>query len=356
MNKKNVITIKSLFALVAFFVAGQTNQLFSNIIGSIAAVTRQNGVTSFNAAGAPNVILGFTSIQGGLILAGSATTCTWNALFPIVGGRFKLFGGQLFLQRDLVLSGTSLTITSSGSILAVGNSITLGPFLSDLSLTPTLVLDTATLVLSQNVRISSSLRLRNRCKIDGQGKRITLQGNGEIDVLPGGNLTIENAEIWGVKKNNVRCFSDRGAITFRNCYLYLAQDYTFSSGSFFVDDHFVITGTNKFIYTTGLTSTIGSSSMFFFDLGTTLSYNPRVANPNLIFMTDMTSNLYLNGCTLYSTRTGLQLSSGTLIIDDTVTFTSEARYSSEAMIISSNLTTKVLGRATIDLYGFIRYD
>lgn len=371
MNTKNLAKLFSLFFSVAVVYAlVQPYFLDALTVGSNANNTTIRQLASVTFAAAPNSILGFTSIQGGFSLPGFGTaagafTCTWNALLPVTNGRLRLFGGQLSLLKDLTLGGTTLSITGSGTILAGGNTVTFGPFISDFSITHTLILDTATMALNQNIKLYSSLRFQNRgfglsnrgtCKINGNGKRITFRGNGQLEVLPGCNLIIENAALWGVKKNNLRCSSDNGSITFRNCSLCLTQDFTFSSGSFLVDDQFVITGTSDFIYTTGLTSTIGSCSTLFLDMGTTFSYQPRRARNNLIFMSDATSNLYLYGCTLYSTRTGLQLSTGTLIIDDSVTFTSEARSMSEAMIISADLTAKVLAGASADFYGLIRYD
>lgn len=340
-----------LFLWTVIFVAPMP--LVALSIGSNTAPSRQSTV-NFLASDSDNTMLGFAAFENGFNLQTATTTCTYNDYFP-VSGNVNLRGGALYLKKDLLFD-KSLNITSSGSFFAASNSITFGKLIPDLSLSTSLIFDSATLVFNTGARFNAPLRFRNSCKINGQGKRLTLQGNSEIIVVPGGNLVIENAELWQIKKNNLRCLTDRGAITLRNCTLVLSQDYTFSRGSFLVDDSLIVTGTNKFVYTTGLTSTIGSSSTLFLDFGITFSYQPRVAKKNLISMTDSTAYLYLNGCTLYSTRTGLQLSMGTLIIDDKVTFTSEARSTSEAMIISSNLTARVKGQATVELFGLIRYD
>ena len=116
-----------------------------------------------------------------------------------------------------------------------------------------------------------------------------------------------------------------------------------------------MTGTNKFSYTAARTSTISSFGMLTFDHGTTFSYAPRVAKKNLIFMTDETSEIYLNGCTLSSTITGLRLTSGSLTFDNKVTLSSQARNTGEAFELTPNVKINVLGNALVDAYGIIKY-
>jgi hypothetical protein len=57
---------------------------------------------------------------------------------------------------------------------------------------------------------------------------------------------------------------------------------------------------------------------------------------------------------LHSTRTGIQLSLGTLIVDDKVTFSSEAKNSGEAMSLKSDLNIRLLGNAALELFGHIK--
>ena len=108
-------------------------------------------------------------------------------------------------------------------------------------------------------------------------------------------------EIQGLKSNNLRCMTDNGTITLRNCTLTLERDYTFSRGTILFDEDNIITGTNKIIYSAGFSSTIASLSTLFLDRGITFSYAPRNVSRNLLYMPDATSVLYCNGCTLHST-------------------------------------------------------
>ncbi len=70
-------------------------------------------------------------------------------------------------------------------------------------------------------------------------------------------------------------------------------------------------------------------------------------------MNDVTSFLFLNGCSLFATRTGLELSQGTMIIDNHVTFSSQALFSVEGIELKSTLNTILFGNAVLDLFGII---
>ena len=80
-----------------------------------------------------------------------------------------------------------------------------------------------------------------------------------------------------------------------------------------------------------MTSTIAQKSMLFFDFDTTFSYDPPIANRDLLYMVDGTSAFFLNGCTLHSTATGLRLTKGFLFLDNGTTFSCEGTNISESI-------------------------
>ena len=107
-------------------------------------------------------------------------------------------------------------------------------------------------------------------------------------------------------------------------------------------------------------STINSLSTLLLDKGLTFSYAPTAARRSLIYMTDKTSWLYVDGCTLHSTRTGLTLTRGTVLFDNKVTLSGEGRYTSEAIqfgngVASSDLDIRLLSGAMLDVYGRLEY-
>ncbi len=217
-----------------------------------------------------------------------------------------------------------------------------------------MVFNDITLVLDSDVNILAPINFRRTCKINGRGKRINLTA-GSFIVRPGATLTIEDAEIQGMGSSNLRCMTNDGAIILRNSIVTLAREYTFSQGSLLFAENVVLTGTNKFNYTSKLSSTIASASTLFLDHDVTFSYAPLRAVKNLLYMADATSELYLNGCTLHSTRTGLSLSDGILTLDDKVTMSSEAKFNAEALRLNSNLDIRVRGGASLELFGRVIY-
>jgi hypothetical protein len=105
-----------------------------------------------------------------------------------------------------------------------------------------------------------------------------------------------------------------------------------------------------------MSSTIAQKAMLMFDVNTTLSYDPPVADRDLLYMTDGTSALFLNACTVHSTATGLRLTRGFLFLDNGVTFSCEGNNLSESICfgdgtIGNDLNIKVMADAEVFVYG-----
>lgn len=216
-------------------------------------------------------------------------------------------------------------------------------------------LDTATLICNSNVDFLSSLYIKGICKINGQGKQIRFLQGSQLLVRPNSELILENIEVSGIK-NNLRCMNNSGKILLRNCELSFDRDFTFSHGSFYCDQDAVFTGTSVFNYTTVLASTIGSMGTLTVNPGMTFRYAPLSNKNNLLSMESATSRLFLDGCSLYSTSTGIKLSTGILAIDNSVTLSSAATIPANSIKLSSNLDIQILGGAVLDLYGYITYE
>lgn len=211
-------------------------------------------------------------------------------------------------------------------------------------------------IFNSDVNFTVPVHFQGNCTISGRANGLNLINNGKVVVRPNSRLTIEDVEMRNLGDGKLACLTDSGSLTFENSILNLSRDYTFSRGSILFNQDNFITGSNKFIYTTNLASTIDSQSMLYMGYGTTFSYSPRTAKRDLIFMTNTTSQLFLDGSSLHVTRTGLQLSAGTLILDDLVTVSSEARVPAEGIRLNSDLTVNVRGNANVQLFGIIRAD
>lgn len=350
IEKKN-IQLLYLLKLLCIALAVHNNFLFST--GSNNAVTRQ-ALSIFNTSGnISNIMLGFSAFYNGFRLQSRRTTCSWDCFFP-VSGPATITGGKLFLMQDIIFNN-NISLTTDGIIVGRNHRVIFSPR-SDFVLSNSLTFSSSTVIFNAHTNLHGKISFNDPCKVDCNSKILTLMGNAELILRNSGPLVIENMDIVGLKKNNIRCLNNTGAITFRNCRLCLSQDFTFSNGSILFDQSVLITGTNKFNYTTTLGSTIKSFGYLYLDQGITFSYAPNRPNKNLIFMSDKTSTLYLNGSTLHSTRTGIRLSNGTVIIDNKVTFTSEASNTGQAIILDSSLNVQLMGSAFLDTYGHIVYN
>lgn len=211
-------------------------------------------------------------------------------------------------------------------------------------------------VLNANTNLYLPLVIKNNCKINGRGKRLTLQNGSEIVVRPGASLILEDVELAGVGKSNVRCLTDAASITLCHAQLDLAHNLTVTRGLLLLQETVAVTGTNALILSSPLATIINSGSMLYIGSGATLQYAPPSTRRDLLSFTDPTSVLYLDSCSLVSTRTGLQLSEGTLFFDDAVTLSSQALYAAEGMSLASTMTIEVRSGANVKLYGYVRVD
>ncbi len=337
--------------MAIFFMMALWHSASPLTVGSNTAVSRQ--ANQLFTAGATNTILGFAALENGFSLESNLTTCTYNAFFPM-GGKVNMRGGQLTLARNLIFDKSFYT-TSSGVILGGSNSIEFGATTTDLVFRDSLYFNNTSLLLNNDTRVYALLQFGGNCKINGRGSVLNLQNPAGIIIRPNSQLILEDVFIKNVGRTNIRCMNDGSSLTLRNSIVALNANYTFSNGSITFDEDVMITGTSVFAYTSGVGSTVNSLATLFMDHDTTFSYATRRALNNVLTMIDQTSTLFLNGCTLFSTHTGLQIQAGTLLIEDTVTFSSMAYNSGEAIDISPNVTTKIKGGSNLQIFGRLKY-
>ncbi len=219
-----------------------------------------------------------------------------------------------------------------------------------------LTFENTTIVCNSNVDVKSNINFKGTCRWNGQGKSVKLTNNNQFIVRPNSHLILENCELNNVKMNNVRCLTNSGRITLRNCELCLDQDFTFSQGSLLFEGDVILSGTHIFSYTTPLTSTIADDATWYIGYGATLQYNPTRPSKDLIYMETSDARLFLDGCSLHSTTTGLHLTKGILVIDNDVTMSSAATIPSEGLALNQSLDIQIRGGATLDLYGYVTYE
>jgi WD40 repeat protein len=218
-----------------------------------------------------------------------------------------------------------------------------------------------TTILS-NVILRRPLRFKGNCTINGLGNTLYMDTGSELRVDPGASVLFENLTIDNIQGTNIRCFDSLGTITLSNVQWQQESTFTFTQGRFIFENDVVISGSQIFSYQSAQQSIIDQFCTLLLDTGMTFSYAPSSNARNLLAMVDVTSQLYLRGATLRSTTTGLQLTKGTLIIEDRCEVQSAATVASEGIIFgdgtaSNELTIKVLPESGIDVTsGFLVYN
>lgn len=151
-------------------------------------------------------------------------------------------------------------------------------------------------------------------EIRGHGNRLIMDPFGSIRVLPGGSLSMHDLSLDGLKANNLRCEGSDSSLEFKDCELCLANDYSFTYGSILFSQDVRLTGTNVFSYESDLVSTITTHSRLHIE-NATFRYAPVIANPRLLQFYDDTAELFLDGATLVATATGMNLTTGRLLVN-----------------------------------------
>jgi hypothetical protein len=178
--------------------------------------------------------------------------------------------------------------------------------------------------MAKNDSLSANWLFRGHCILNGQGHILDvnsnqIQLNSSTLTTNGGALLFEDVTLQGIEDSSgtplVRCLAGSSTFSFADVIWMQSGNYTFNTGHLAILGMLDMKNSYTFAYKTNRQSSIESDGSLIFDTGFTFSYAPSIANRDLISMADATSQLILNGCTLGSTSTGLQLSNGTLIID-----------------------------------------
>ena len=220
------------------------------------------------------------------------------------------------------------------------------------------------LFLSCNVCIKDCcITFTGDSAIVGRGKCLTLD-NCTLSVDSTSTLLFKDITVKGIKGTNIQCLDESATIEYSNARWVLDDDYTFGAGKFDVLKDFTVIGEDKkFIYTSDQVSSVETNGRFILEHNLTFSYDPPVANKELINLIDETAQLMMNGATLHATTTGLQLTKGQLVVDRESFLSSEATVAAEAISFgdgvdaANNLTIRwrPAGKLTL-LQGHVLYN
>lgn len=294
------------------------------------------------------LLLGLSNLAGSQIKIYSFDTSNFSLVAPISTTSSNTIYSAVFSHNEQYLAtGSSGSNVRIFTLTAPAGG---GEGQSDI-----LIFEDATVIFNSDVQFKVPIRFKGESVLWARGHNIEFVDGGSLQVDASAWLTIVDTHFSNVGGSNIIIFGNDSSITLKNTELVLAQNFTFSTGGLIIGRDSIISGTNTFVYSTRVSSTIESGATLLLDKGITFSYDPKNGNRNLIQMEDQTAALYMNGSTLHSTHTGLYLSTGTLILDNHSTLTSEGRNTGEALQLSPDLTICVLSAATVDLFGQIKY-
>ncbi|MFH1643766.1 MAG: hypothetical protein ABIA74_01165 [bacterium] len=255
-----------------------------------------------------NTAQGFVRLVNGFTIPASATV-TFNIHPPVSGGIQLNDTGTIKLDSNLYLD-SSVTLSTGGHING----------------------QEKTIYLDGNLIIPAgkNLKITGDTIIDGSNFDLILGHQSQLIVDNNITLTLKNINLKNthndqafpqIKLNNV--FSQ---LALENVIFSFNDDFIFDKGTLFINNDVIITGTSKFIYKSTNPTYIQSHSTIYFDKNTTFDYSPNSDTNNLIILTDQSSSIYLDGCTLQVTDTGIKLTKGQLFFDNKVTLSNSDSY------------------------------
>jgi len=161
------------------------------------------------------------------------------------------------------------------------------------------------------VRSHASIHFQGDCVINGNGNVLQLSPTTSLVVEPDATLCLEDITIKGITGANIQCMSDTSAIHMRDVNWVQDGDFTFTLGSMHFSNDIVMSGNAQFAYQSLQTSTLASKSIVTLSPRFTFSYDPLDGvSSSLISFEDDSALLELDGATIHTGPSGLQLSGG----------------------------------------------
>jgi WD40 repeat protein len=284
--------LKAILLLVS--ISWQQSAFSSNLNGTAGIVYK----TQHHVFSDGESALGYVRMGGGFTIKPTAKA-TLDTLISVSGSIDLRETGELQLLKDLVLD-SGVTWSSGGKIRGRGRAI----------------------ILNGNLSIPASkiIHISDDTIIDGQGNKLEFGEHAQIFVDHDVTLTVKNIVIYS-KRNNplnscIKLASHRSMLAFDNSVLAAQNDFSFNRGHLFIHNDFVFTGTSAFIYTSPVASFVAPGSALTFDIGSSFSFAPTSTTENIFILQDKSSIIYTNGISLYTTSSGMRLTTGRLLIDN----------------------------------------
>lgn len=180
-----------------------------------------------------------------------------------------------------------------------------------------LVLEDVVLDMHADVIMRSPIEFHGNCMMHGNGHSFDLGNLRSLRIAKDARLQIFDTTLKGLSKNTVFCEDDSAQLLLHNVTLQHSDDTLFSRGSLGIHGLVTLQGASSFVYQTKMTSTIYHDSQLLLDKHMTFSYDPQFNRAkNLLYFEDKTATLALNGASFHVTATGIELTRGSLLVDN----------------------------------------
>lgn len=343
------------YAVFIFVFSSIYQPLISLTVGSNTAVSVA-GFTAFPTG--PNLMLGFAAFANGISLASGTALVTYNDFFPL-GGPITFNTGTLSLVRNLTLSSNA-TINNGGTILLNGFALDLPVSSSPITIPALTTISNGEVTLNSDITLAGRLLLTGNVLIEGSGYTIDCT-NGALACGTGAaSVQLKNVTLRNASGNRMYCLDNTGTFSLQDVKWILDANYTFTQGGFDIFNIVSISGSRVFTYRSTRNLTIRSNATLFFDAGMTFSYE-STANSLLTFQ-DRSAILKLYETTLYSSNNGLNLITGSLIVDGQCPVLSDAVSAGQGINIgdgvsvANNLLVQVLAESGFNVQrGYLVY-
>lgn len=277
----------------------------------------------------------------------SSACCSLGANAALVFGNGVTI--ELGANEDLSMTWSFTGQTTASIIRGVGNNLNLGSL--------------STNYVGISVGVGSAAATSSTTLWLNDVHVVGLQGGVNLDNFVTANTTYSTNRAYIASRNLIRCVNYGDVINLRNSDISLAGNYTLTAGSINIYNDVAIKGQGyTFAFSSNGTLAVQSASTLLVDRNVTFSYDSSglgargaAASKNQLTMADVTSRLFLNGCTFYGTATSPRLQTGTLVIQDHVTLQSEGTVDANSIVVTSGLRTEILAGAIFDVFGAVSY-
>ncbi len=227
--------------------------------------------------------------------------------------------------------------------------------------------------ISEDINVVSSdqnFSFVGNASLQGLGQTITLNSASNIvQRSPAKTLEITGLNIKFNNKYAMSCQDSSGNIKLENCTITLGTGgFEFDNGNLMVENlltvraadttlsgfcPFKFSSTGNLSINSGATLEITRAVDFIYQADPAFDGNNTTASKRHLIMTDKSSTIFLDGCSLTSSATALALDRGNLIVDNKVTLNSSFAQG-EAVEFSPDLNTQILADAQFVINGKVQ--